>query len=106
DLLHPPELLGRVEGGIERGRLRRVIGLGVIVDRPNPGAVQHGDQADRPNPLVRRGLSEIDQLAHHLWRSLTRDLPALVIEPRLPIGVATLPFWKSERLSSSRELRL
>ena len=58
-----------------------------------------------PNPFILRGLGEIDELAHHLRRSLARDLPALVIEPRLPIGVATLPFWKSERLSSSCELR-
>jgi hypothetical protein len=70
-----------------------------------PGTVQHGDQAYRPDPLILRGLGEINELAHHLRRSFARELPALVIEPRLPIRVSALPSLKSERLSSSRELR-
>ena len=83
---------------------RRVLG-GVVVDRPDPGAVQHGDQADRPNPLILRIFSEVDQAGHHFWGRFAGELAARVIEPRLPIRVAAPSFWEPEGLSSSRELR-
>ena len=57
------------------------------------GAVQHGDQVYRSNPLVRRSLSEIDQLAHHLRRSP---------KPSPPSPRATLVRLQREKLCSRR----
>jgi len=60
NLLDLHELLGRIKRRIEaRPTCRRVLG-GNVVDRPDPGAVQHGDQANRSNALIHRIFREVE----------------------------------------------